>query len=332
MRRCRNLWVSKVKRKLNLLFTSAGRRVELLRLFREAFRELNVEGRILATDISRLAPSLSVTDKYFLTPRFDHPDYVPELEKICRGEKIDLVIPLIDPDILILAQNKERLESTGARLAVVDAPAAEITRDKWLTYQFFLDAGVPVPASWTRLELKNLQFPLFVKPRSGSASHHTFKINNWEEATFFSNFITDPIFQEFLPGPEITTDVVTSLDGELLGLVSRQRIEVRGGEVSKGITVRNEEILDWCRKIAELLPAKGPITIQCLMKEGKPYFTEINARFGGGLPLGVAAGMNAPLVLLKSILGDYGKPDPATSYEVGLYITRCDQSFFLREI
>jgi carbamoyl-phosphate synthase large subunit len=43
---------------VNLLFVSAGRRVELLRLFRQAYRRLRLDGRIIATDIDPLAPAL----------------------------------------------------------------------------------------------------------------------------------------------------------------------------------------------------------------------------------------------------------------------------------
>ena len=103
----------------------------------------------------------------------------------------------------------------------------------------------------------------------------------------------------YLPGPEITNDVVCDLDGKVLSVVSRQRIRVRGGEVTVGKTVFDPAIAHACVRIAEMLPAVGPITVQCMMKrtpDGEaPAFTEINARLGGGVPLGISAGADSPL-------------------------------------
>src|SRR5207302_1642121 len=83
---------------------------------------------------------------------------------------------------------------------------------------------------------------------------------------------------------------VCDLRSEVLAVVSRKRLEVRGGEVSKGVTVYHAAIAGACLRIAAALPAVGPFTAQCILKDGAPFFTEINARFGGGLPLGIRGG------------------------------------------
>jgi carbamoyl-phosphate synthase large subunit len=150
-----------------------------------------------------------------------------------------------------------------------------------------------------------------------------------DELAFFLRHVQDPIVQEFLPGPEITTDVICGLNGELLGAVSRKRLEVRSGEVTKGVTISDRRILDACALIARHLPAIGPITVQCMMKDDAPHFTEINARFGGGMPLGVAAGVDSPRWLLAQAAGLPVHIPPLGSYKVGLYFTRCDRSFYI---
>ena len=122
-------------------------------------------------------------------------------------------------------------------------------------------------------------------------------MNNEKELLFFSEYISDPIIEEYLPGPEITNDVICDLDGKLLGVVSRRRIEVRCGEVSKGVTLRDERITAACAVIGEALPAIGPVTVQCMMKDGIPHFTEINA----GSP-GIRAESTASLREMRPIL------------------------------
>jgi carbamoyl-phosphate synthase large subunit len=318
---------------INLLFTSAGRRVELLRAFRRAYQSLGLGGNIIAVDIDPLAPALQVADRAYIVPRLDSPDFIPTLAEIIRREQVDLIFPLIDPDIPLLAAYRPVLEAIGARLAVVSQEAAAVAADKWLTAHFFQNLGLATPRSWQagKLDPAAAEFPLFIKPRRGSAAQHTFKVKDARELTFFSDYVCNPIIQEYLPGPEITNDVICDLKGEVLAVVSRRRIEVRWGEVAKGVTIYNAGITAACVKIAQALPAVGPITVQCLMQNGLPHFTEINARLGGGVPLGIVAGADGPRLLLAREAGLPVDIPPLGSYQLGLYLTRFDESFFLTE-
>lgn len=318
---------------VHLLFTSVGRRVELLRAFRRVYERLGVSGRIVAVDVDPLAPALRVADAPYIVPRLDSPEYIPALQAILDRERITAVFPLIDPDIPVLARNRESLESTGARLAVVSPWAAEVTADKWQTTRWFEEISLPAPRSWLPEETReaNLSFPLFIKPRRGSASQQIFKVETSRQLEFFAEYVSDPIIQEYLGGPEITTDVLCDLDGALLGIVSRQRIRTQAGEVLIGETVRDQAILDGCERIAQMLPAVGPITVQCIMNHGVPIFTEINARFGGGAPLGFAAGADGPAWLLSRLANLPCDLPPLGSYRIGLYLSRYHESFFIDE-
>lgn len=318
---------------MNVLFTSAGRRFELLRAFRNAYAELDLEGRIVVTDIDPLAPALKQADRVYLVPRIADPRFASALMDICRSEHIDLIVPLVDRDIPMLVARRSELEDTGATVLVPSEEAARTTHDKFLTYSFFCDLGVPAPRSWLPSEIGDTQlsYPLFIKPRCGSAAEQTFKIRNEEELEFFLGYVKDPFVQEFLPGPEITSDVFCDLKGNVRSVVSRQRIEVRAGEVAKGKTVYDPEIVEHCVSVAKGLDTKGPITVQCILREGRPYYTEVNTRFGGGVPLGIAAGVDSPKWLLALAAGRNVDTPPLGSYEAGLYLTRFDESLVMRE-
>ena len=318
---------------MNILFTSVGRRVELLRAFKRAHADLGLTGNIVAVDIDPLAPALQEADCPYIVPRISEPAYIPALVEICSREQVHLVFPLIDPDIPVLARHRQELEATGARVVVVSQEATTTTADKWLTYQFFRRLDVPTPVSWLPEEARNtdLEYPVFIKPRFGSAGKHTFKVHNERELAFFLDYVPDPIIQEYLPGPEITNDVICDFEGNVLAVVSRQRIEVRWGEVAKGKTIYDPEIIQHCVTIARGLKAIGPITVQCMVREDQPYFTEINPRFGGGVPMGIAAGVQSPHWLLALAAGHKIEVPPLGSYQVGLYLTRFDDSFFLTE-
>ncbi len=319
---------------INLLFTSVGRRVELLRAFKQAYQDLNLPGKIIAIDIDPLAPALQIADEYYLVPRLNNSEYTPTLVDICKQEQVCRIFPLIDPDIPKLAQHRDEIEATGARLSVVPLASAERTNDKWETYQFFSSLDLPTPRSWLPEHLPTAHlpnFPLFIKPRDGSASSNTYRVNNQKELDFFLDYVPSPIIQEYLPGPEVTNDVICDVDGEVFAIVSRQRIEVRGGEVSKGKTIHNPIILEGAKKIAEALPAIGPITVQCMMKDNVPHFTEINARLGGGAPLAIKAGANFPKWLLAKIADINIDIPPIGTYHHPLYLTRFDNAFYISE-
>ena len=316
--------------RLNTIFCSAGRRVELLRAFRDAYAALGIEGRIIALDIDPLAPALRVADTVYMVPRLASPEFLPALLEICRREAPAVLFPLIDHDVPVLSRHRCAIELTGVRVAVVEAAVAEVTEDKWATAQFFSRIGLRTPGTWLPADLPaDLEYPLFIKPRRGSAGEHAYKVRGPRQLELFLEYVPDPVVQEFIAGPEITSDVVSDLDGELLGVVCRRRIEVRWGEVAKGVTVHHRELLDACKRVARQLPARGPITVQCLLKNDLPHFTEINARLGGGLPLGIAAGADSPRWLLARAAGVPIDIPALGSYKPDLYITRFDDSWFL---
>lgn len=319
---------------INILFTSVGRRVELTRLFKKAYTDLKLSGKVIATDIDPLAPALKEADRFYMVPRTSDDGFIPAIGEICQREKVNLVFPLIDPDIPVLARHRRLIEKSGAKLVVIPEEFANMTADKWQTYQFFEQMKIPTPRSWLPEEIMHsaLRFPVFVKPRFGSAAKFTFKVNNERELKFFCEYVPNPIIQEYLTGPEITSDVICSLRGKVLAVVSRKRIEVRWGEVAKGVTIYDQKIIEGCIRIAKALNAIGPITVQCMMKDGVPYFTEVNARYGGGVPLGIAAGVNSPLWLLAEAAGMPVEIPPIGTYQFGLYLTRFDDAFFLKEV
>jgi len=319
---------------MNVLFTSLGRRVELIEQWQLAFKNAKRPGNIFGTDINPLAPAFQIVSEGFVVPMTTSAGFISKLTEICKKRKIDLIFPLIDPDIPVLARNKMRLEKTGAKLILINDNYIQITQDKWFTYKFFKSLGLQTPMSWlpdNLIATDILNFPVFIKPRSGSASIGAIKIDTMEQLEAFIPKTNYPIIQEFIEGEEVTCDVICSLKGEVLSVIPRQRIEVRSGEVAKGKTIYHKSIIRACVKIAQALKAIGPITIQCILRDDIPYFIEINPRYGGGAPLGIAAGAKSPEWYIKEFLNIPFTVPPIGEYIKDLYMTRADQTFFLSE-
>ncbi len=319
---------------MTILVSCAGRRVELIQAFRAAAARLRVELKIIATDRSPTAPALAAADIAEIAPEIGDPAYIPGLLDLIRGHQVRAIIPTIDTDLPILAAQRDAFEQMGCLSLIADAATIRICRDKIETFRFLRDNGVDTPATFLPHELPatgSLRFPYIIKPRFGSASQQVHKLEGQGDLDYYLSRGRDPIVQEFVEGDEHTLDVYVGLTGEPRCVVPRRRWQTRGGEVSKGVTVKDPAIMEAGRRVVECLgrSARGLVTLQCIVtREGRIRFIEINPRFGGGAPLGIAAGADYPAWLLEELSGR--TPRIAfDGFRHGLCMSRYDWSVFL---
>ena len=320
--------------KLTIVLCSVGRRVELARHFVDSVRRLApAGGRVVGLDLDPLAPALRYVDVPLIVPRVGSDGFANVIRQLTNVQADDsvLVVPLSDREIGQLSDLSVELSASNVRFAVVPPSSVAVVNDKWETMRYFASLGLRTPASWIPEEgLDGLVFPAFVKPREGSAGHGAAPVGSMAELAVLVHEIDRPIVQELLTGDEVTTDLVCGLGGEFVAAISRRRIQVRGGEVMKAVTVKSDEIESACRRIASTLPALGPVTVQAFEQEDGGYaFSEINARLGGGSPLAIAAGVPITDVLVREALGERSTTE--YSYTDGLYMTRHDESLFATE-
>jgi carbamoyl-phosphate synthase large subunit len=317
----------------NILFTSIGRRVSLVQRFREVLRELDLEGNLVGADMLLSAPAMHAVDKKYPVCKATNKNYIPQLLDICEREDINLLIPLIDTELLVLAENKEEFKGVGTTVLISDPNVIRITMDKYNTHRFLTEHGFDSPQVIDLNEAfysNDIEYPLLMKPARGSASIGITKIRSKRDLGFFKDQIPNPILQEYLDGHEHTLDILVDFDGKVRCVVPRKRLEVRAGEVSKGITVKNEMIIMTGKKLVEALKgALGPITVQgFLTSDGKFKLTEINPRFGGGHPLAIRAGADYPRWIIEMLIGS--DPDIVLDgWEDGLVMLRYDKAVFV---
>lgn len=307
MQQCHSFKGVSIKMKkcnINILFTSSGRRVSLIKKFRETMQEKGFIGKIITADLKVSAPTAFHSDRHYKVPRVSEENYLNKLLSICKLEDINLLIPLIDTELLLLSKNRRMFEELGVRLLISSTELNEIASDKVVTFKYFTENNIETPKVYTQEELKKEEysFPLLIKPRNGSSSNGVNKINNKKELDFFRTYIPNAMVQEFICGEEYTIDVMTDFHGNIKTIVPRQRIETRSGEVSKGITSKDLEIINATERVIKKLPGPvGCITLQCFKTvDGKVVFIEINPRFGGGIPLSIEAGANFPLWTIEA--------------------------------
>lgn len=315
---------------INILILSAGRRVELIKCFKEAAKIKGIKSNIVAADMSKTAPATYFADKSYIIPRVAQEGYIESIIDICNKEEIKLIVPTIDTELMVISVNKALIEErTKAKVLVSDKRVIDICRNKKNTNKFFEKNGFGVPREISEKDIneENYNFPLFIKPLNGSSSINAFKINNKKELEFFKDYIKKPIIQECIEGKEYTIDAFMDFDGQPITIVPRERIATRSGEISKGKIIKDRDLIDEVRKVVEILKPIGHITLQCMKTNEGIKFIEINPRFGGGAPMSIKAGANSPLNLYKLLLGE--KLFYNEDYEDNMMALRFDDCIFL---
>lgn len=318
--------------KINILILSAGRRVELIKCFKEAAKVLNIYSNIITTEISEIAPAIYFGDKNYIVPKVSEDEYINSIINICNKENIRLIIPTTDVELYKLSRSKKDIEErTRAKVLVSDEKVIDICRNKINTAKFFYENGFKTPKLIRKYDIdnKNYEFPLFIKPINGSSSINAFKIENEKELRFFVDYVKNPIVQKFIYGKEYSVDSFLDFDSNIITIVPRERISVRGGEVSKGKIVKDRKIIETVKKILYILKPIGHITIQCIKYNNDINFIEINPRFGGGAPMTMKAGANSAINLYKLILGN--KLSYTEEYKENVTFLRYDESILLNK-
>ena len=288
--------------KNNILITSAGQRVALVKNFQETLKRFFPGGKVYTTDMNpRLAPAAYLSDGCFEVPRCTSKDYIESLLTICTGNGIGLIVPTIDTELAILSENKEIFAKQGVTVSVSDYDFVMMCRDKRNTGVFFEKHRIRVPKS---IDKYHPTFPLFAKPYDGSLSTDLHYLKNEDELT--EDILNDPklLFMEYIDRAvykEYTVDMYYGRDNKVKCIVPRERIKIRAGEINKGITEKNPLTQYLFDRLETIDGCVGCICIQLFLNPstGDVVGIEINPRFGGGYPQTFAAGGNYPEYLIR---------------------------------
>ena len=309
-----------------VLFTCAGQRVDIVSAFRRA------GATTIATDVDQLAPALYHADHRALVPRVDDAGYVGALRDLVALHGIRLIVPLTDLDHVVLARARDEL--APAVVLVPDEDTSARCADKYLAHEFFEERGIGSPPTWLPTELPDeLRFPVLVKARKGFGSRHIYRAENETELEFFLRYTSvESMVQSVCLGVEYSVDVFCDLDGRCLAAIPRTMIESKGGESIKGMTIKDQELLEFAKLVAEELRIIGPANVQCFREpDGRLQVTDVNPRFGGGFPLPTAAGSRYPELAMALANGE--SPEPRLGdFREGVVMTRFFSQVILEEV
>lgn len=314
---------------MNFLILAAGTRNKIVQYFRKTFEGI---GMIVATDASKLGPAIYDADKYYIVPSITEPGYIDLILDICKKEKIEGVLSLIDPELSLLAANEEKFRRVGTKIVGSSYEVCEIALDKMQMYGWLVNHGYNCARSWKDkdefykdVEEGEVTYPVFVKPYKGSASISISKVYDRETVELLFAHNDDLMIQEFLNGQEIGADVyVDMISGEVVSIFTKKKLKMRAGETDKAVSFKDPALFTLIEKFALEAGYRGQVDIDIFDIDGRYYISEVNPRFGGGYPHAYESGVDHIKLILNNLKGQANLKNIG-AYDEGIYMMKYNE-------
>lgn len=314
---------------MNVLILSAGTRNKIVQYFKKT---LEGKGKVIATDMSDLAPAIYEADKYYIVSRMSAPGYLDEILDICKNEKIDGVLSLIDPELSLLAEHTDDFKAVGTTVIGSSYELCEMALDKFQMYHWLTMHGYKCAKSYmdkaafyADVDAGKISYPVFVKPARGSASISISKVYDKETVELLFAHENGLMIQEFLDGQEIGADVyIDMVSHEVVSIFTKKKLKMRAGETDKAVSFKDEKLFSLIRKFAVEAGYNGQIDIDIFDVNGEYYISEVNPRFGGGYPHAYESGADHMKLILNNL---EGKANGCVigQYEDGVYMMKYNE-------
>lgn len=319
---------------MNILILSAGTRNKIVQYFVET---LNGMGKVIATDMSNLAPAIYEADKYYIVPKMTAPEYLDVVLDICKKEEITGVLSLIDPELSLLAENREKFEAIGTTVVGSSYMLCEMSLDKFQMYRWLETHGYRCAKSYmdkdaffADVDAGVITYPVFVKPARGSASISISKVYDRETVELLFAHEDGLMIQEFLDGQEIGADVyIDMVSHEVVSIFTKKKLKMRAGETDKAVSFKDEKLFDLIEQFVKEAGYSGQIDIDIFDVNGEYYISEVNPRFGGGYPHAFESGADHMKLIAHNLEGEANER-VIGQYENGIYMMKYNEVMIKR--
>lgn len=314
---------------VNILILSAGTRNKVIQYFKKALRG---RGKVIATDMSDIAPAVYEADKFYKVPRMTALGYINVIFDICKKEQISAVLTLIDPELSLLAKHAAEFEALGVTIIGSGYELCERSLDKYEMYKWLVQHGYKCAKSYMELDkfkqavaAGEITYPVFVKPACGSASISISKAADEEETEFLYKHGEGMMIQEFLKGQEIGADVyIDIITGEVVSIFTKKKLVMRAGETDKAVSFKDEKLFALIEHFVKESGYIGQIDIDIFEIEGEYYISEVNPRFGGGYPHAYESGCDHMKLIVNNIEGKVNEKHIG-EYADGIYMMKYNE-------
>ena len=320
---------------MNILILSAGTRNKIVQYFRKA---LAGRGLVIATDCSDIAPAIYDADRFHIVPRMTEPGYLDVILKICEEENVTGVLSLIDPELSLLAQNREKFAAVGTTVIGSSFELCEMSLDKFQMYNWLTAHRYRCAKSYMNKEAffadvaaGLISYPVFVKPARGSASISISKVYDRETIELLFAHEDGLMIQEFLDGQEIGADVyIDMVSHEVVSIFTKKKLKMRAGETDKAVSFKDQKLFDLIERFVGEAGYNGQIDIDIFEVNGEYYISEVNPRFGGGYPHAYESGADHMKLILNNLEGK-ANDSVIGRYEIGTVMMKYNEVMVRRE-
>jgi carbamoyl-phosphate synthase large subunit len=248
--------------------------------------------RLIGADITPEGIGGTFVDNFYRVPPADQIEaVVTKYCKIIEVEGVSWLISGPESEVLVLARYSEVFARMGAVVFHPPLDTLSIIVDKWEAFEFFSKAGVLMPQTFLVGQESSLRDKVVFKPRLGRGSDGVF-VGLGKKVDFYRRLYggSEYLEQAFIGGEEFTVDVLADMDGGVLNLVARRRVQTDSGISVVAETVYDQKLIDISLKICSLLKFCGGNCFQFIKDQNDEYYlTDINPRFGGGSILSLIA-------------------------------------------
>ncbi len=253
--------------------------------------------RLIGASNSMLVPYRKVTDRFYVLPNANHPDYMRALTGVIESERIQIVIPGSEAEMTVLSREKAALEqSHQVQIWVNDADDIERFDNKLTAAQFFATHNINTPQSYTLDERMTAEhFPLIVKPTTGKSSEGIHIVRNDQQLQavkkLFEAYQREVLIQSFLPSTAEYTVSLVHVSGRLEILIM-ERVLCKGATQYARVMNEIPEIHEMAHRLHAVLGKELILNLQILASAGRYYLFEVNPRFSGSAPMRAKLGFN----------------------------------------
>ncbi len=297
-----------MKKKINknILITGAGSLIGQGLI--KTIKSYSLKSKIVGADYIKNSVGLYWCEKTYLLPdildkKISEKKWLKSILKIISKEKIDILIPCADFEIILFAKFRKYIEERyNIIILVSDFSLVDKCNDKLKTVNLLKKLNLDYPKSSIpnkKFYESKKKFPLIVKPRKGSTSKNVFIVKNNLELKHAIKKCKLPIIQELLEGDEYTCGTIF-LGSKVISSISLRRY-LKNGNTSIAFSEKNSLVNNYVKKVTKILKPFGPMNFQLKLTINGPIIFEINPRFSGTTPIREKFGLNEYQAILETI-------------------------------
>ncbi len=292
--------------------------------------------RIVGTDMKG-DPSINLMVDVFykVSPAF-YGEYIDLILKICKTEKVDIIIPGMSQELSVMLLNKDKFEDIGTKVSISESETLLIANNKLKLYKFMAEHSLTVPEFYPLKHVSELeeicislgypQKPVCIKITEGSGSRGVRIIDanksrydlfvNDKPNSFYTTLkemteilsekseLPEMIVMEYLPGIEYTVDLLAD-KGNVLYIAGKRNNVSLMSIAQESTLIKDPIAYKLCCEIVELMNLDGNIGFDFLYDaDSVPVLMDINPRITATISLCAAGGLNLPYLRVKQLLGE----------------------------